>query len=65
MDARVYVLRSSSIKKKGEAFSVAATVQPAVHRRRGPYTNLHRATTATARKLQLEFVRRHNRVVQQ
>ena len=64
MDAHVYALRSWTIKKKGEEFFIAATAQSGTHRWRGPYTNLQRATTAIARKLQLEFVRRQNRVGQ-
>ena len=63
MDAHVYALRSWTIKKKGEEFFIAATAQSGTHRWRGPYTNLHRATTAIARKLQMEFARRHNNMV--
>jgi hypothetical protein len=64
MDAHVYALRSWTIKKKGEEFFIAATGQSGTHRWRGQYTNLQRATTAIARKLQSEFVRRHKRLVQ-
>jgi hypothetical protein len=63
MDAHVY-LRSWTIKKRGEEFFIAATAQTGTHRWWGPYTNLQRETTAIARKLQSEFVRRHNRLVQ-
>jgi hypothetical protein len=64
VDAHVYALRSWTIKKKGEEFFISATGRSGTHRWRGPYTNLQRATTAIARKLQSEFVRRHKRLVQ-
>jgi hypothetical protein len=64
MQTHVYALGSWTIKKSGEKFFIAATAQSGTHRWRGPYTNLQRATTAIARKLQSEFVRRHNRLVQ-
>jgi hypothetical protein len=63
MDAHVYALRSWTIKKKGEEFFIAATAQSGTHRWRGPYSNLQRATTAIARKLQMEFSRRHTMMV--
>ena len=34
MDAHVYALRSWTIKKKGEAFFIAATGRSGTHRRR-------------------------------
>ena len=55
---------SWTIKKKGEEFFIAATA----HIRYAPLARtvrqLHRATTAIARKLQMEFARRHNQMVQ-
>jgi hypothetical protein len=63
MDAHVYALRSWTIKKKGEEFFIAATGQSGTHRWCGPYTNLQRASTAIARKLQSSYARRHNRLV--
>ena len=63
MDAHVYALRSWTIKKKGEEFFIAAAGQSDTHCWRGPCTNLHHATTAIARKLQSEFMRRHNKLV--
>jgi hypothetical protein len=59
----VYALGSWTIKKVGEEFFIAATAQSGTHRWRGPYANLHRATTAIARKLQMEFASRHNKMV--
>jgi hypothetical protein len=64
MHAHVYALRSWTIRKSGEQFFIAASAQSGTHRWRGPYANLQRATTAIARKLQHEFTRRHNRMVQ-
>jgi hypothetical protein len=63
MQARIYALKSWTIKKADERFYIAATSQSGTHKWRGPYATLQRATTAIARKLQWEFTRRYNRMV--
>jgi hypothetical protein len=63
MQAHVYALKSWTIRKSGDRFYIAASAQSGTHKWRGPYSNLQRATTAIARKLQLEFTRRHNKLV--
>lgn len=60
-DVSVYALRNYTIKKQGDRFFVAATAVEGTHRWSKPYASLQRATTAIARKLQREFVTRHNR----
>jgi len=63
MQEHAYALKSWTIKKRGDRFYIASTAQSRRHKWRGPYTNLKRATTAIARKLEWEFARRHNRTV--
>jgi hypothetical protein len=60
-DAHMYALRSYTIKKEGDEFFVSPTGIKSSHRWSKPYATLQRATTAIARKLHREFVRRHNR----
>jgi hypothetical protein len=59
--AHVYALRSYTIKEHGGQFFVSPTGIEGTHRWSKPYATLQRATTAIARKLQREFVRRHSR----
>ena len=63
MQAHVYALKSWTIKKRGDDFYIASTGQARRQKWRGPCTNLKRATTAIARKLEWEFARRHSRTV--
>jgi hypothetical protein len=63
MDTRLYALKSWTIRKRGEEFFIAPTAPTGKHTWRGPYTNLQRATTAIARKLQWEFAKRHRAAV--
>jgi hypothetical protein len=60
-DAHVYALRSYTIKKQGDDFFVSPTGLKGTHRWSRSYANLQRATTAIARKLQREFLRRYSR----
>jgi hypothetical protein len=62
MQTHVYALKSWTIKKHGDEFSIATSAQFRTHKWRGPYSSLQRATHAIARKLQWEFTRRHNRM---
>lgn len=64
MDTRVYALKSWTIRKRGDEFYIAPTAQDGRHSWRGPYATLQRATTAIARKLQWEFARRNQKMVQ-
>ena len=60
-EAHVYALRSYTIREQGGEFFVSPTGIEGTHRWSKPYATLQRATTAIARKLQREFVRRHSR----
>ena len=59
--AHVYALRGYTIKKRGDEFFVSPTGVKGAHRWSKPYATLQRATTAIARRLQREFVRRYGR----
>lgn len=59
--SNIFALKSYTVRKTGEAFFVFPTAMAGRHRWSGPYASLQRATTAIARKLQREFVRRHKR----
>jgi hypothetical protein len=58
----VYALRVWSVKQvKGEWFISPAARFDDKEQWLGPYASVHRATTAIARKLAEEVMRRHNR----
>lgn len=63
MDVHICALKSWTLETRGNQFLIAASGQAGQHKRRGPYRNLKRATTAIARKLEWEFTRRHNCMV--
>lgn len=58
--ARVFALKSFTIKTEGGKFFIAPTGH---YRWAGPYKSLHHATTAIARKLSREFTQRDDRLL--
>lgn len=57
---QVYALRAWTVKVRGKKYFISPTYDPS--KEHGPYKSLQSCTMAIQRKLQEEFVRRHQRV---
>jgi hypothetical protein len=56
---QIYALKAWTVKIRGKQFFAAPTYDPT--QEHGPYKSLQSCTMAIQRKLQEEFVRRHQR----